>query len=140
MDIYDQLIQAENKLQQMLADGKIQIGESEAKLKEAAKTMRGEDLKKLEDTHQAVVNSRTKRVEQAETLIAELQEKLGGPERVQKLKQARVELDALRDRARESWLDNGGSGDDFTEAWPVMRRSILVQKTFESLGLPLGNN
>jgi len=133
MDLYDQLIATENKLAQLRSVQEQELKRLEKKIELDSSKIRGEELEKQIEHHKLYAENSARGIEEAEKQIASLLEQIG-PDNLPIIKQARKDLDALKDKALHAWQINGGTAEEFKQAWEAMKKQHLIRKTFEALG------
>ena len=135
MNIYQELEQAQQKLRNVESSGRANLEQAKKELEDARKVMRQDDLAKVEDRYNQQVESTKQSLAKWQAEVVKLQEQID-PEKFQAWRSNVEELETLKARAWEAWRDSGGDEREFTEAWPSMRRAVLLKRTLESLGLP----
>jgi hypothetical protein len=80
-----------------------------------------------------------KRLEEIRESQAEFRAEREAKERADEQKRQKLLDDArqkreqeMKDRARLAWLDAGGTGEEFEEAWPSLRTEMLKRRTLDN--------
>jgi t-SNARE complex subunit (syntaxin) len=135
MNIYQELAAAQEKLGHVESSSRANLEQAKKELEDARKVMRQDDLAAIEERYNRQVEAAKQSLDKWQAEVTELQEQVD-PEKFQAWRSNVEELETLKDRAWEAWRDSGGSEQEFSQAWPSVRRAVLVKRTLESLGMP----
>lgn len=132
-NLQDKLAQAERKLERVRNETKSAIDKFDLEVESAKRqNLTAETVKSLEATAATVRKSHESTVARLESEVEQLREQIHNEE-IQRQDAAKGRLEAMKAKARVTWLSKGGDPDGFESVWQKIKADILTKETLESI-------